>query len=147
MRLATAFPAGYCSSQVVAKSATGFDGPNDSRRTSAPSDAGAFFMPSIQLNGGRAWGTSGCAGFLESRSVNLRTATTLYRLTAIGGGSQTLGEPTMKHAPIASAIRARAHRKMAFAALRSDSSAAVRLKRYNHHMIKARRLEAREVRP
>tara|TARA_B100000405_G_scaffold19995_1_gene15125 strand:+ start:3347 stop:3508 length:162 start_codon:yes stop_codon:yes gene_type:complete len=51
----------------------------------------------------------------------------------------------MKHARIASASRARAHRKMAFAALRSDSSAAVRLKRYNHHMTKARRLEAQEV--
>ncbi|EWH03228.1 hypothetical protein [Halomonas sp. BC04] len=39
--------------------------------------------------------------------------------------------------------RAAAHRAMAKAALFSDSSAAVRLKRYNHHMQKARRLEAR----
>ncbi|MGL6213686.1 hypothetical protein [Billgrantia desiderata] len=38
--------------------------------------------------------------------------------------------------------RAAAHRAMARAALFSDSSAAVRLKRYNHHMSKARRLEA-----
>lgn len=36
--------------------------------------------------------------------------------------------------------RAAAHRAMARAALFSDSSAAVRLKRYNHHMSKARRL-------
>tara|TARA_A100001391_G_scaffold195512_1_gene172911 strand:+ start:490 stop:651 length:162 start_codon:yes stop_codon:yes gene_type:complete len=51
----------------------------------------------------------------------------------------------MQHARITSAIRARAHRKMAFAALKSNSSAAVRLKRYNHHMTKARRLEGQEV--
>lgn len=38
--------------------------------------------------------------------------------------------------------RAAAHRAMAKAALFSDSSAAVRLKRYNHHMTKARSLEA-----
>ncbi|MCL7939153.1 hypothetical protein M8009_02380 [Halomonas sp. ATCH28] len=38
--------------------------------------------------------------------------------------------------------RASAHRAMARAALFSDSSAAVRLKRYNHHMTKARTLEA-----
>ncbi|MYL25006.1 hypothetical protein GLV89_14600 [Halomonas alkaliantarctica] len=38
--------------------------------------------------------------------------------------------------------RAAAHRAMAKAALFANSSAAVRLKRYNHHMDKARRLEA-----
>lgn len=37
--------------------------------------------------------------------------------------------------------RAKAHRKMAFAALRSQSSASVRLKRYSKHMATARRLE------
>ena len=42
-----------------------------------------------------------------------------------------------------SSARAAAHRAMAKAALFSDSSAAVRLKRYNHHMQKAHRLEAR----
>lgn len=39
--------------------------------------------------------------------------------------------------------RAAAHRAMARAALFSDSSARVRLSRYNAHMAKARRLEAR----
>ncbi|WP_136066371.1 hypothetical protein [Modicisalibacter radicis] len=39
--------------------------------------------------------------------------------------------------------RAAAHRAMARAALFSNSSTAVRLKRYNAHMTKARRLEAR----
>lgn len=38
--------------------------------------------------------------------------------------------------------RAAAHRAMAKAALFSNSSAAVRFKRYNHHMQKARTLEA-----
>lgn len=38
--------------------------------------------------------------------------------------------------------RAAAHRAMARAALFSDSSAAARLKRYNHHIAKARRLTA-----
>lgn len=41
--------------------------------------------------------------------------------------------------------RASAHRAMARAALFADSSAAVRLKRYNAHMAKARRLEGQEV--
>ncbi|WP_176761456.1 hypothetical protein [Billgrantia gudaonensis] len=39
--------------------------------------------------------------------------------------------------------RAAAHRAMARAALFSASSAAVRLKRYNQHMAKARALESR----
>lgn len=41
--------------------------------------------------------------------------------------------------------RALAHRAMAKAALFSDSSAAVRLKRYNSHIEKARLLEAKET--
>ena len=43
------------------------------------------------------------------------------------------------------ATRAYAHRHMAYAALRSDSSLAVRLERYNRHMSEARRLAGREV--
>lgn len=41
--------------------------------------------------------------------------------------------------------RAAAHRAMALAALRADSSLATRLKRYNKHMDQARALEAQEV--
>ena len=44
--------------------------------------------------------------------------------------------------PSALCDRASAHRAMAVAALRSDSSLSVRLKRYNHHMTVARSLEA-----
>lgn len=40
---------------------------------------------------------------------------------------------------------ASAHRRMALAALRADSSLSVRLTRYNQHMSKARGLEAVEV--
>ncbi|MCG5495641.1 hypothetical protein [Ectothiorhodospira variabilis] len=46
----------------------------------------------------------------------------------------------------ASARRAAAHRAMAMAALRADSSLSVRLKRYRQHMDKARALEAQGVR-
>ncbi|SOC56490.1 hypothetical protein SAMN05421509_10786 [Chromohalobacter canadensis] len=41
--------------------------------------------------------------------------------------------------------RAAAHRAMARAALFADSSASTRLKRYNSHMDKARRLEGQGV--
>ena len=44
-----------------------------------------------------------------------------------------------------SKARAAAHRAMALAALRADSSLSVRLKRFNAHMAKARVLEAQEV--
>jgi hypothetical protein len=48
----------------------------------------------------------------------------------------------MKHARNPSAPHAAAFRAMALAALRADSSLSVRLTRYNHHMAKARALEA-----
>lgn len=51
----------------------------------------------------------------------------------------------MQNARIASAARARAHRKMAISALKSDSSLATLLKRYRHHSAKARRLEGGAV--
>ncbi|WP_394543422.1 hypothetical protein [Azorhizophilus paspali] len=41
--------------------------------------------------------------------------------------------------------RAAAHRAMALAALRADSSLFVRLRRYNHHINIARALEAQGV--
>lgn len=131
---------GYRSS-VAAKSATGFDGPNISRRISAPIEAGAFFVPSLRLHGGCARDTFGYAGCLESRSVNLRTAATLIRLTANRGSSSTLGATPMTTL-IPSKIRALAHRRMAMSALRANSSLSVRLKRYNHHMDQVRALES-----
>ncbi|MDV7211071.1 hypothetical protein [Azotobacter beijerinckii] len=44
--------------------------------------------------------------------------------------------------PSALRERASAHRAMALAALRADSSLSARLRRYNHHMSVARALEA-----
>ncbi|PJX15637.1 hypothetical protein CWI66_00665 [Halomonas sp. 141] len=41
--------------------------------------------------------------------------------------------------------RAAAHRAMAKAALFADSSASVRLRKYNHHIEKAQQLEARAL--
>jgi hypothetical protein len=128
--------------QVAAKSATGFDGPISRRRTSATiTIAGAFFVPVYIVYGGCAWETLGSAGFLLPRSVNLRTAATLIRLTANRGSSSAKGASTM-HATKLSASRAAAHRAMAIAALHADSSLTVRLRRYNHHMDKARSLES-----
>ncbi|MBX9756958.1 MAG: hypothetical protein K2X80_19535 [Pseudomonadaceae bacterium] len=46
------------------------------------------------------------------------------------------------HALNPSKFRAAAHRRMAFAALHADSSLHTRLTRYQHHMNKARTLEA-----
>lgn len=51
----------------------------------------------------------------------------------------------MKHTRNPSSSRAAAYRAMARAALRSDSSLSVRLRRYNEAMSKARALEALEV--
>ena len=126
---------------VAANSATGFDGPSHNRRTGAPiTIAGAFFVPAFTCYGGCAWETFGSAGFLLSRSVNLRTAATLIRLTANRGSFSTIGAPPMTTL-IPSKIRALAHRRMALSALRADSSLSVRLKRYNDHMTIVRALE------
>ena len=116
---------------------------NNSRRTGAPKTiAGAFFAAAVMLYGCCARDTFGCAGFLESRSANPRTAATIPRLAA-NGGSSTIPGATPMHTLNPSRLRAAAHRRMAFAALRADSSAATRLARYQHHMSKARALESK----
>lgn len=128
---------------VTAKSVTGRGNPNF-RRTSAPISAGAFFVPAV-CYGGCAWDTFGCAGFLKFRFSTPRTVATQSR-GKDRGDSSTSGVTTMalfRLLPTRSApARAAAHRAMAKAALFANSSAAVRLKRYNHHMDKARSLEA-----
>lgn len=84
---------------VAANSATGFCSPNIVRRISATvSKAGAFFMSAISFYGGCAWGAFERAGFLTSRSANLRTAATQFCFAAGSGGSSTLGAVPMKHA-------------------------------------------------
>ena len=127
---------------VAVNPVAGFDGPNTTRRTGAPIPiAGAFFVPAVSSYGGCAWGAFGRAGFRVSRSVNPRTAATLYRLTAIRGSSTTHGAPPMKTTRNSS-THAAAWKARAFAALRADSSLSVRLRRYNAAMAKARTLEA-----
>lgn len=132
---------------VAAKSATGFGDPINSRRTGAHHPiAGAFFVLAMPCYGGRARETERSAGFLESRFANLRTAATHNRLATVRGSSPTLGAPPMKrsHAlnPSPRCIRAAAHKAMALAALHANSSLSTRLARYNHHMQRARALEA-----
>ncbi|MCY1276077.1 hypothetical protein D9M70_247310 [compost metagenome] len=121
-----------------------------SRRTSAHHPiAGAFFVPAASCYGGCAWDSFGGAGCLESRSANPRTAVTIPCLAASGDGSSTLGATPMLHPhalnPSARFIRAAAHKAMALAALRANSSLPSRLARYNHHMQRARALESGEV--
>jgi hypothetical protein len=135
---------------VAANSATGFDGSISKRRTGAPiTIAGAFFVPAHSVYGGCAWETFGSAGFLLPRSVNLRTAATPIRLTANRGSSSAKGALPMQFSPVQDPSvllgKANAHRAMAMAALRANSSLSVRLKRYSHHVEIARSLEAQAV--
>ncbi len=141
---------GAYSLSVAANSATGFGDPITSRRTSAHHfTAGAFFVPAVTCYGGCARETFGSAGFLESRFANLRTAATPNRLATVRGSSSTLGATPMMllHAlnPSSRSIRASAHKAMALAALRANSSLATRLARYNHHMQLARLVASEQV--
>ena len=139
-RVAKSFVRRYRSS-VAANSATGFCSPSIVRRISATvPKTGAFFVPEVSIYGGCARGAFERAGFLTSRSANLRTAATPTCFAASSGGSSTLGAPPMT-AFIPPAIRALAHRRMALSALRANSSLSVRLKRYNAHMDIVRSLE------
>lgn len=128
---------------VAANSATGFGDPNTTRRTGAPfTIAGAFFVPAYPVYGGCAWETFGSAGFRVSRFANPRIAATLIRLATNRGSSESTHGATSMTTIIPPAIRLAAHKAMALAALRANSSLSVRLKRYNHHMAHARALEA-----
>lgn len=133
----------YCL-PVAANSVTGFGDPSNVRRTSADHTAGAFFVPAASSYGGCAWETERSAGFLTSRFANLRTAATLNRLATIRGSSPTLGATPMRFTLTLnpSKSHAAAWKARAFAALRSDSSLSVRLRRYNEAMARARALES-----
>lgn len=109
-------------------------------RTSAAVMPGAFFVPAMR-NGGCAWDAFERAGFHSGRSANPRTVAPIRCLAAAGDDSSPNGVRPMFPTRNPSA-RAAAHRAMARAALFADSSASTRLKRYNTHMSKARRLEA-----
>lgn len=129
-------------SPVAANSATGLGNPISKRRNSAPiTIAGAFFVPAVTCYGGCAWEAFVPAGFLLPRFTNLRTAAT-HSLGNERGSSSAEGASLMKHALNPSKIRAHAHRRLAMATLRANSSLSVRLARYNHHAEIARALEA-----
>lgn len=135
----------YYVARVAANSAADLGRSEVTRRTSATTMMGAFFVPAMRY-GGCAWDTFGCAGSRVCRSANPRTVAPIRCLAAAGDDSTTHGVRPMASFRLFPtrnpSARAAAHRAMARAALFSDSSAAVRLKRYNHHMSKARRLEA-----
>lgn len=100
--------------------------------------ARSFFSPAIY--GGAVREDFGPVGFLLPRSC---TPAQRYRLSC---ASETGSSPAKGALPmtsiIPSRIRALAHRRMALAALRADSSLKTRLARYNIHMQKAHALEA-----
>lgn len=132
----------YCL-PVTANSVIGFRSPNNPRRTSAALlTAGAFLCP-LYCYGGCVWEAVRSAGALGYRSANPRTAATLNRFAAVRGSSTIQGATPMTplSLPITAQInraRSAAHKAMAYAALRSNSSLNVRLARYNNHMNKAR---------
>lgn len=128
-----------------AKSSVDLGGSYSQRRTSAPIIAGAFFVSAMRY-GGCAWNAFGHAGFLCVRSANPRTVAPIRCLAATGDDSKHKGVTPMASLRLFltpnPSKRAAAHRSMAKAALFADTSASTRLKRYNHHIDKARHLEA-----
>jgi len=133
---------------VTANSVADLGRSNYPRRTSAAPVLGAFFVPATR-NGGCAWDTFGCAGSLGCRSANPRTVAPIRCLAAAGDDSTIQGVTPMAISRLFPtrnpSARAAAHRAMARAALFADSSAAVRIKRYNYHAQKARDLDALAV--
>ena len=143
MLTTTSAPAYY--RPAAAKSAADLGRSNHTRRTSANTMTGAFFVSAMRY-GGCAWDTFGCAGSRVCRSANPRTVAPIRCLAAAGDDSTTHGASPMAITRLFPtrnlSQRAAAHRAMARAALFADSSASTRLKRYNHHIKKARHLEA-----
>ncbi|OHV10002.1 hypothetical protein BH688_10340 [Kushneria phosphatilytica] len=82
--------------RVTAKSVTGFGDPNHSRRSSAQTIAGAFFVSVVRRYGGLRGETFGSAGFLECRFANpAQSAPMLFGDSR--GGSDTQGARLMAH--------------------------------------------------
>lgn len=134
----------------------GFSGPITYRRTSAPIPLQALFLClQCRVMAGVVRGIPKGMPVPIGRSANPRTTSvTITRLAASGDGSeQTIGTLTM-HLPLlrlksalnpSAKSRAAAHRKMALAALRSNTSLKHRVQRYNHHASKARELDGGAV--
>jgi len=129
-------------SPVTVNPVAGRRGPNIKLAHKRPTPtAGAFFVPVMSCYGGCAWEAFGLAGSQLARSANPRTAATPIRFAANRGSSTTqVGAPPMQTTRNPS-THAAAWKARAFAALRSDSSLSVRLRRYNEAMARARSLE------
>ena len=69
---------------AVAKSTAGRENPNYPRRYSAPTIAGAFFMPVMRRYGGCAWARFGVAGSLGCRFLTPRTVASNRVRTVVG---------------------------------------------------------------
>jgi len=103
------------------------------------STAGAFFAPAVSFYGGCVREGFGPAGFLLPRSCTPARSRHPSCASDVGGSSARGAVPmqtTRNPSTHAAAWKARA-----FAALRSDSSLSVRLRRYNEAMARARSLE------
>lgn len=144
-RLAPARPRMYLS-PVTVNPVAGCGSPRNLAHKRPKTIAGAIFVPAMSLYGGCAWEGFGPAGSQVPGLPHLRTAATHHVEVMAAAPTSNLEHHPMKHDPALnpSALRERAaaHRAMAIAALRADSSLSVRLKRYNAAMTKARALEA-----
>ncbi len=132
--------------RVAANSATGICSPIKLAHQRPKSIGRRFFTSVAMLYGGCARDTFGYAGCQLSRSANLCTVATQSCFAAGSGDSRSqVGAIPMQFSltlnPSVESSKAAAHRAMAFAALRANSSLAVRLARFNSHMAKSRALE------
>lgn len=129
-------------SPVTAKSVTGRRNPRISRRTSAQiTTAGVFFRHQFSVMAAVCGQASAWPGAYYPGIPTPHMAATQSRRKDRGSSKRKVGAPPMTSI-IPSRIRALAHRRMALAALRADSSLKSRLSRYNSHIQKARALES-----
>lgn len=135
----------YCP-PVAAKSVTGRENPSKQKAHSAQdSISGVFLCPRFRFMAAVRGQTSVWPGFLLPRYSHPTHSCHLSREKDRGSSSKSKGASPMQFSPTQNlpvkADKAAAHRAMAMAALRANSSLSVRLKRYNHHMDQARALE------
>ena len=122
---------------VAANSAIGCASPTISRRT-APRKR--FFCAHFMV--GCAWEAFAPAGFLDAGLAHPRTVRH-PSCASDPANSKNQGVPPMQTLTLPLSVKIKrgriaAHKAMAYAALRSNSSLNVRLARYNNHMNKAR---------
>lgn len=134
------------SSPVVTLLATGCRNLKISRRNSAQiTTAGVFFRPQLRVMAAVCGRRSRLPGAYYPGIPTPHTAATQSRRKDGGGSNRKVGATPMNHIHTALKNRAAAHKAMAFAALRADSSASVRLGRYRKHIDRSRALLALAV--